>query len=304
MAERLSKSSNKSPKFGTCCLEGKVQLPLLEAPPEPLETLLTSNNRSAVKFREDIWKYNRAFSFTSIGVDEDCSINKGRGPPVFRISGELHHLSGALTPPQGRQPCYAQLYIYEPRAVLDSRMDQNHGLDREIMESLQQMLLEYHQYVPVYKHGFEILQNYNPDDDVQVRLRLTPGLDRRRYNLPTADEVAVILPGTASNEPRDIILRQRDGPLYRISELHPGYCPLQYPLLFPRGENGWHPEMKLQETEDSQRKCQRRRQRQGDDEENEDEDGEGDGNDDDGSPGPRHLTLMQYFTVPHGFLQE
>jgi len=151
-----------------CCLEGKVQLPLLEAPPEPLKTLLTSNDRPAVKFREDIWKYNRAFSFTSIGVAEDRSVNKGWGPPVFRISGELHHFLGALTPPQGREPRYAQLYIYEPRAALDSRMHQNEGLDREIMVSLQQMLLEHHQYVPVYKHGFEILQNYDPENDVQV----------------------------------------------------------------------------------------------------------------------------------------
>lgn len=80
---------------------------------------------------------------------------------------------------------------------------------------------------------------------MEVRLRLTPQQDRRRYNLPTANEVAVILPGTSANEPRDIILRCRDGRLQRISDLHPAYIPLQYPLLFPRGENGWYPEMCL-----------------------------------------------------------
>ena len=63
-----------------------------------------------------------------------------------------------------------------------------------------------------------------------------------------ADEVAVILPGNHSTEPRGIVLRLRSGPLHRISDLHPAYAPLQYPLLFPRGENGWYPEMKLHET--------------------------------------------------------
>ena len=269
MAERLSKSTNRSPKFGKCCAEGKVQLPLLEEPPEPLHTLLNSDTPSAVTFRQNLWKYNRAFSFTSLGVHEDHKVNKGNGPPVFRISGELHHKSGALTPPEGRLPRYAQLYVYEPRAALDARIQQNSDLDPSVMEALQQMLADNHQYVPVYRHAFEILQNYDVANDVEVRLRLEPGLDRRRYNLPTADEVAVILPGSSSTQPRDIVLRQRDGPLYRISDLHPAYCPLQYPLLFPRGENGWYPEMKLHETEkqrngrlqDRRSRQQRRRER-------------------------------------------
>jgi hypothetical protein len=117
------------------------------------------------------------------------------------------------------------------------------------MQGLQDMLLQHHQYTPIFKHAHEILCDYNgPADDAEVRLRVAPGLDKRRYNLPTADEVAVILPGMQSKAPRDIVLRNRAGPLYRISDLHPAYAPLQYPLLFPRGENGWHPDMVLHES--------------------------------------------------------
>jgi hypothetical protein len=69
-------------------------------------------------------------------------------------------------------------------------------------------------------------------------------------------------------EPQDIILRHHDGPLYRISNLHPAYVPLQYPLLFPHSENGWYPEIRLRETEEQQnsrlRNCQQRRQRRQD----------------------------------------
>jgi len=140
LAEKLSSSSKSSPKFGTCCNSGKVHLAPLEDPPEPLRRLLTSDDRNAIKFRDEIWKFTRAFAFTSLGVQEDHSVNQGRGPPVFRISGELHHRSGALAPSDGRLPRYAQLYIYEPRAALESRMRQNEELDDDIMKSLQEML--------------------------------------------------------------------------------------------------------------------------------------------------------------------
>ena len=144
----------------------------------------------------------------SLGVEEDHSVNRGRGPPVFHISGELHHQSGALAPSEGCPPQYAQLYIYKPQAALDARMQQNQGLDCQVMHTLQDMLTAHHQYVPVYRHAYQILQNYNSNNDVHVRLHLSPGLDHQRYNVPMADEVAVILPGTNSTEPRDIILRR------------------------------------------------------------------------------------------------
>src|SRR5947199_10681411 len=67
--------------------------------------------------------------------------------------------------------------------------------------------------------------------------------DHRRYNRPTASEVAIILPGTGEEQVdrRDIILQARSGPFKRISELHSAYCALRYPLLFPNGQQGWHP---------------------------------------------------------------
>ncbi|KAF5318680.1 hypothetical protein D9619_010670 [Psilocybe cf. subviscida] len=256
-AERLSSSSKKNPRFGMCCSEGKVRLPMLEPPPEPLTTLLTANTPEAKHFREVNWKYNRALAFTSVGVKEDPTVNTGRGQPVFRISGELYHYSGALTPPEGQRAQFAQVYLYDPVESLDIRMANNvqHNLKRTLMEDLQHMLNSNHSYVPIYKHAYEILQNQDPANDVQVRLRVTPQMDRRRYNLPTANEVAVILPGhEVPTEPRDIILRFRDGALHRISDLHPAYVPLQYPLLFPRGENGWYPQMMLTETEEQQEK--------------------------------------------------
>lgn len=175
-------------------------------------------------------------------------MNHGNGPPVFRIQGDLAHWSGSLLPEPGRPPIYAQLYIYEPHTAVAHRMSNNanSGLRQDTMELLENIIRTHHQYAPVYLHAHEILAQYPEALDVSVRLRTAPGTDRRRYNLPTADEVAVILPmptdiTSTENLKRDIVLRRRAGPLQRISDCHPAYAPLQYPLLFPYGENGWHP---------------------------------------------------------------
>ena len=41
-------------------------------------------------------------------------------------------------------------------------------------------------------------------------------------------------------EPRSIILHCKDGQLKRVSELHRAYDPLQYSLMFVKGEDGYY----------------------------------------------------------------
>jgi hypothetical protein len=250
MNEKRSDSSTNNPAFGLCCNGGKVVLPSLRDPPLILKALLERNDQQGKDFREKIWKYNRAFAFTSLHVTEDHSVNEGRrGPPIFRIQGELHHRGGPLFPAADCSPKYAQLYFYDPQAALDHRRHQNSGLNPDTLHTLQDMLLNHHQYASIYRHAYEILEHYDPDDDVSIRLRVAPGHDHHRFNLPTADEVAVILPGVDGINMqfmhRDIILQNRAGELQIISDLHPAYVPLYYVLLFPYGENGWHPALKL-----------------------------------------------------------
>jgi hypothetical protein len=92
----------------------------------------------------------------------------------------------------------------------------------------------------MYRHAFEILEHYDPNNDISICLRVAPGHDHHQYNLPTSDEVAVILPGVDGDNTqvteRDIVLHTRNGGLQIISDLHPSYVPLYYVLLFPYGE--------------------------------------------------------------------
>ena len=89
-------------------------------------------------------------------VNEDRLVNC-RGGWVFRISGELYHLIGPLTPERGVTPSYAQLYIYDSREALHVRMDVNKNLQNGVMSSLQTMLLIHHQYAYEFQHAYEIL---------------------------------------------------------------------------------------------------------------------------------------------------
>ncbi|KAJ3816606.1 hypothetical protein F5880DRAFT_1457341, partial [Lentinula raphanica] len=246
LAEKVSGSSKSSPQFGVCCKHGEVRIPLLQPPPEYLQLLLTSQDYQAREFRENIAQYNSALAFTSLGVSIDESVNRhGRGPPVFRIHGELKHLSGSLLPKQGKAPAYAQLYILDPRIALSYRMQRNNNLDPVTMEGLQNLLNTVNPYSSIYQHAYEFLQQHPNIPELSISLRVMPGQDCRRYNLPTADEVAAIIPGdgTQAADRRDIILRIREeegGGLQRVNDGHAAYAPLHYVLLFPRGEPGWH----------------------------------------------------------------
>jgi hypothetical protein len=77
-----------------------------------------------------------------------------------------------------------------------------------------------------------------------MRLIVESSTDRRRENLLTATEVAVIIPDEYLDASRqDILLAVRD-PIYRQSRLekvpvtNSVYIPLHYVLLFPKGDLG------------------------------------------------------------------
>jgi len=113
---------------------------------------------------------------------------------------------------------------------------------------LHDMLFRHNQLTHIYKKALELTENLPANCRQQITLHLDPTTDRRRYNLPVAEnELALILPGDEDIrvDPRDILLRKRAGGKMHISELSPLYHPLHYVLLFPYGEPGWHDKMPL-----------------------------------------------------------
>lgn len=170
---------------------------------------------------------------------------------------------GSLLPEEGTDPVYAQLYFYSSAEANAARMRRNQGqgrhnnmagLNAEVMGILDNVLRQHHAYVRIFKTAFERLRDQQRDhpnapSEVYTIIRCEEGTDARRYNAPTAEEVAVILPGDGSiqTDSRDLILQYRNGPqaMKRIREINGSYQPSVYVLLFPYGENGWHPYIPL-----------------------------------------------------------
>jgi hypothetical protein len=73
----------------------------LPATPQELDVLLTSKERSVVKFQDEIRMYNSVLAFTSFGAKVDELVTKGTGPYSFHIQGELYHKIGSLCPAEG-----------------------------------------------------------------------------------------------------------------------------------------------------------------------------------------------------------
>ncbi|GAA0141749.1 hypothetical protein LIER_35452 [Lithospermum erythrorhizon] len=76
-------------------------------------------------------------------------------------------------------------------------------------------------------------------------IRSDLGLDQRTYNRPTSSEVASIWTEHANGEIdpsdiRDIRVYTRSGSTYKVQYYYACYDPLQYVLMFPNGEPGWH----------------------------------------------------------------
>ena len=122
------------------------------------------------------------------------------------------------------------------------RMSHHHNLlDVNIVLSLQAMFHQSNPYIETFMTAHERLTQ---NENISLRIKLVdlPPYDSRWYNRPTANEIAVIMPGTGY-EPtvgRDLVLQARSNRLQRIYEKHSSYNPLRFPLLFPFGEQGWH----------------------------------------------------------------
>ncbi|GJZ62274.1 DNA helicase PIF1, ATP-dependent [Tanacetum coccineum] len=232
--------------FSLCCQEGKVLLPLFNETPPPLKQLLDYKDTTTSRFREQIRVYNIMFSFTSFGVKIDHSINTGRGPYTFRINGQNYHRMGSLLPAEGVQPRYAQLYFFDTQNEIRNRMsafmdnESREKVDKNIVADLTQMLDHSNPIVRSFRMAKEWCHS-NPSTDFGLRL-LSERKTTRQYNAPTVSEVAtLIINDFGDGEPsRDIIVNKTNSGPQRISELHPSYTALQYPLLFPYGEDGFH----------------------------------------------------------------
>ncbi|EGO04348.1 hypothetical protein SERLA73DRAFT_148897 [Serpula lacrymans var. lacrymans S7.3] len=121
----------------------------------------------------------------------------------------------------------------------------------EIQDTLEQSnpFNPFNPFILLYKQAYQIIMEKPEAESTNItaHIALDQTLDQSCYNLPTADDVAAVIPGDGEHnvdEDCDIVLQLKQfdhgGGLKHISYLYPLYSPLHYVLLFPFGEQGWH----------------------------------------------------------------
>ncbi|GJS83511.1 DNA helicase [Tanacetum coccineum] len=161
--------------------------------------------RSAKEYSQEM------FSMTSLGANVDESINNGRGPYVFKISGQLYHWIGSLCPADGEPPRFLQLYIYDTDNEVDNRLTHfggdNSVLRRDIVEGLIDLLDSHNALVQLFRTAREKLQDTHVPN---FKVMLYNVIGVREYELPTGDMLGTIVyeAGPENNMDYDIVLEE------------------------------------------------------------------------------------------------
>ena len=229
-------------------MQGSVKLEFLEQPPEYLKELLNyKGGKNSAKFREQIRAYNSIFAFTSMGAKIDTAINMRLRPYVYKISGQNYHRIRGLIPDQGKQPKFAQLYVHNTDNEVQNRLHSlkegrsAQALDENIVHNLKVMFDNNNKIAKLFRMARDRLTA--PDaKEIHIRLLGTRSNQLRQYTIPTTTEIAGLIVGDLgqSNGRRDIVIEHKSKGLQRIKEFHPKFMAMQYPLLFPYGEDGFH----------------------------------------------------------------
>jgi hypothetical protein len=260
----IDEQISRTRDYGSCCLRGRISLAFNDPPPPPLRDLIVCNRPNDPEEKRllstvfhDNWRaLNGAFAMTSVGVTIDRDINQLRGqgaPWVFKIMGRLHHQIPAFEPAPNRSRSYGQFYIMD--SALESRNLRIQWISRtgdsiltsarkaDILDTIHEVLHTTHPFIQLFKTAYERLCEQPANiDRIAFRLIDDPTKDRRRYNKPTANEVAILIPGDGEQPShRDIVVRRRTGHYQSdfISDTNGMYWPMHYPLFFSYGEIGW-----------------------------------------------------------------
>ncbi|GJZ69658.1 hypothetical protein Tco_0633208 [Tanacetum coccineum] len=182
---------------------GKVLLPRFHDTPPLLNRLLSHDQPSTAKLRDQIRVYNSMFSFTSFRAKIDNSINTGRAPYTFRINEQNYHQMGSLPPEKTSE-----------------------DIDKHIVGDLINMLDRYSSVAQAFRMARDLCNTHSSAD---FRLRLhSKRKTTWQYNAPTVSEVAAIIINDFgdAHPTQDIVVDRKDTGPQRVSELHPSYMAL------------------------------------------------------------------------------
>ncbi|XP_042970258.1 uncharacterized protein LOC122302876 [Carya illinoinensis] len=184
-------------------------------------------------FKTFVRTYNNKFAFTSFGVKFDRNLCRRN----ILTQGQIYHYINDLIPLNGC-PSYLQLHFYDTEHELENRISDSDRMNPSIIAQLIDILR-----INPYSMFFRSLGDLPNLENQVIHIRSDAGLDQRIFNAPTSSQVAVIWVENEDAdqlEGRDICVFSHSGGSHIVQYYFGCYDPLQYPLLFPFGDTGWH----------------------------------------------------------------
>lgn len=205
-------------------------------------------------YLKNIRQYNNAFALISL-INRTNVPGHTSGPSVIKVHGQCYTVISDPVPSD--QPLYSQFYFFDPQLANERRRNHeaNGELDPQLMDTLLNYFMNANPFVQRYVTMYQMWQaERNRIDHTIPRMRtvtmgFVKGPDERRYNRPTAEDIAVIyfdetppcsiyFSVNAAIEPPDND-QTRNGNLRAMNKNDPHVDPMAYPALFPTGIFGW-----------------------------------------------------------------
>ncbi|GFR15993.1 ATP-dependent DNA helicase [Trichonephila clavata] len=105
---------------GMYCTRGKVKLPPILRPPEPLCSLLKGETAQSKDFVKHIKLFSNMFAMTSF--KSNVVLNNG-WTPIFKVQGQVYHHAGSLHPANAEDNKYLQIYFLGEDEQVQTRLD-------------------------------------------------------------------------------------------------------------------------------------------------------------------------------------
>ncbi|XP_074303798.1 uncharacterized protein LOC141638291 [Silene latifolia] len=153
------------------------------------------------------------------------------------VQGQVYHYINDILPTEVR-PRYIQLYFYDNDLELAHRLQDYPDLHHYVMSTLMHIM----EGNP-YAHFFRSLRELNIHEENRIVIRSDPSHDQRTHNAPTSSQIAAVwVEDDTASAPlaHDIVVYACASGSHRILHYYGCYDPLQYPVLFPYVETGWH----------------------------------------------------------------
>ncbi|CAF2104300.1 unnamed protein product [Rotaria magnacalcarata] len=247
-------ASGRKDEYKQCCHDGSVELLPLLSYPDEMKLFLQAADVDGRNFREHVLNYNSALAFASLAAQ--IAAPTTREPYCFRIHEQIYRRIGALHPGENQRAQYGQLYILDSTLALQERMGNvgSYRCNENIMKMLGNVMTRISPFAAAFKMMHEVEQEEIRRSKREKRAPASIRMifdnncrmrDQRRYNLPRANQVTAVFIGDNGEVPkyRHVTVHPRGQNLQTISILHAHCDSMAYPILFPREDERWHPEL-------------------------------------------------------------